>query len=54
MGVIYIFFLDMLMEVFYIDMIYSTGFGSRPYGVTIGDYNNNYELDIIIVTAGTN
>jgi hypothetical protein len=33
--------------------IYSTGFRSRPYGVTIGDFDNDHILDIITSTAGT-
>jgi hypothetical protein len=34
-------------------IIYSTGFRSLPYGVTIGDFNNDHILDIIVVNAGT-
>ena len=39
---------------FSIPLICSTGLGSGPYGVTTGDYNNDYVLDTIAVTAGTN
>ena len=38
---------------FYIITIYSTGFRSRPYGVSIGDVNNDHILDIVAVTSGT-
>jgi hypothetical protein len=34
--------------------IYSTGFGSRPYGVTITDFNDDSVPDMVIVTADTN
>jgi hypothetical protein len=33
--------------------IYSTSFGSLPYGVTITDFNNDGIPDMVIVTAGT-
>ncbi len=33
--------------------IYSTGFGSLPYGVTITDFNNDGIPDMVIVTADT-
>ena len=32
---------------------YSTGIGSRPYIVTLGDMNNDNVLDIIIANSGT-
>jgi len=38
---------------FAIVSIISTGFRSNPYAATIGDFNKDHILDIIIVTAGT-
>jgi hypothetical protein len=32
---------------------YDTGFGSKPYGITAADLNNDKKLEIIVVLAGT-
>ena len=33
---------------------YSTGSGSVPYALTVGDLNNDHQLDIIVANFGTN
>jgi hypothetical protein len=33
---------------------YSTGSGSSPYMVAVGDFNNDHQLDIIVANFGTN
>ena len=33
---------------------YSTGLGSRPYSVGVGDFNNDTKLDIVVANYGTN
>ncbi|CAF4016179.1 unnamed protein product [Adineta steineri] len=33
---------------------YSTGDNSQPYAVTIGDFNNDKQLDIVVANYGTN
>ncbi|CAF2588678.1 unnamed protein product [Rotaria sp. Silwood2] len=33
---------------------YSTGSGSQPYSVTVGDFNNDARLDIVVANYGTN
>ncbi|CAF4233590.1 unnamed protein product, partial [Adineta steineri] len=47
-------FLGSINGIFSLVTIYSTGIGSNPHGITIGDFNNDHILDIIAVTAGTN
>jgi predicted Zn-dependent protease with MMP-like domain len=32
---------------------YLTGYGSRPYSVVVGDFNNDSKLDIIVANSGT-
>jgi hypothetical protein len=39
---------------FAIGSMYSTGAGSQPYGVAIGDLNNDSISDIVIANSGTN
>jgi hypothetical protein len=34
--------------------MYSTGARSRPYTVSIGDFNNDNRSDIVIANSGTN
>jgi hypothetical protein len=34
--------------------LYPIGLGSRPYAITIGDFNNNTKLDIAVSNDGTN
>ncbi|CAF1461237.1 unnamed protein product [Adineta steineri] len=36
------------------EITYSTGNYSRPYSVTIGDFNNDKQLDIVVTISGTN
>jgi hypothetical protein len=38
---------------FAIEVTYSTGAGSRPYTVAIGDFNNDNILDIAVANSGT-
>ncbi len=33
---------------------YSTGYGSGPYSITVGDFNNDSRLDIVVANPGTN
>ncbi|CAF0913691.1 unnamed protein product [Adineta steineri] len=33
---------------------YSTGDNSQPFSVTIGDFNNDQQLDIVVANSGTN
>ena len=35
-------------------MIYSTGNGSQPYGIAVGDFNNDGRSDIVVANSGTN
>ncbi|CAF3760649.1 unnamed protein product [Rotaria sordida] len=35
-------------------MTYSTGNGSRPQSLTVHDFNNDGQLDIVVVNSGTN
>ena len=42
------------MEHLVLEQMYSTGTSSRPYGVAIGDLNNDNILDIVIANSGTN
>ncbi|CAF4396091.1 unnamed protein product [Rotaria sp. Silwood2] len=39
---------------FAIETTYSTGARSRPYTVSVGDFNNDHILDIAIANSGTN
>ena len=39
---------------FAIGAVYSTGARSRPYTVSIGDFDNDRRLDIVIANSGTN
>jgi hypothetical protein len=32
---------------------YSTGYGSKPYGITAGDFDNNKKLEIVVALWGT-
>ncbi|CAF5068317.1 unnamed protein product, partial [Rotaria sp. Silwood1] len=34
-------------------MIFSTGLGSYPYGIAIGDFNNDKQMDIAVANSGT-
>jgi hypothetical protein len=31
--------------------VYSTGFGSKPYGISIGDFNNDKQLEIVVALS---
>jgi hypothetical protein len=33
---------------------YNTGYDSLPYSVVVGDYNNDYQLDIAVTNYCTN
>ena len=35
-------------------IIYSTGFGSKPHSIAIGDFNNDSRLDIVVANPFTN
>ena len=35
-------------------IMYSTGSGSTPYMVAVGDFNNDHQLDIAVANFGTN
>ncbi|CAF3297399.1 unnamed protein product [Rotaria sp. Silwood2] len=34
-------------------MTFSTGLGSYPYGIVIGDFNNDNQMDIVVANSGT-
>ncbi|CAF4756631.1 unnamed protein product [Rotaria sp. Silwood1] len=34
--------------------VYSTGSGSYPFSVAVGDFNNDNIIDIVVVNQGTN
>jgi hypothetical protein len=35
-------------------MVYSTSTGSQPWGIVVGDFNNDHQLDIVVANTGTN
>ncbi|CAM4809506.1 unnamed protein product [Rotaria magnacalcarata] len=41
-------------ETFATQIKYSTGLGSMPYAVAVGDLNSDYQVDIIVANFGTN
>ncbi len=38
---------------FELKRIYSTGFGSKPFGITAADFDNNKQIEIVVVLLGT-
>ncbi|CAF1361048.1 unnamed protein product [Adineta steineri] len=47
-------FFDYGDDTFLIQITYSTGDNSQPYAVTIGDFNNDKQPDIVVANSGTN
>ena len=47
-------FLNRYNRTFTSQITFSTGMGSRPYSIAIGDVNNDTHLDIVVANFGTN